>query len=782
MSRLRIVLPVVFAALAAMACLLLLRPEPAPPPGPVAPHAAPPTTTAPLLAGTGPQLATSGTGSTGTNASDERVPSQPAVDPRDATVAVRVLVGGEHDERPAAHVEVALLVADDDRTHAATRSTDAAGNAEFVVQGGHGRLAQVVTAIGANATVPMAGGQTATVTLRARPRAIVEGRVVDAGGQGIGGADLLLLPWTDPTANPPRPWRVGRTAADGSFLLTLAAGGRLGALHADYAASPMHLVRAAAAGAAPVRCDLVLTLLAAARSLRGTVVDATGAPVAAAELQFRSLGQAAAGAELPAAPRRLRSDASGAFVVDNLAAGPIEFAARAQGHGRTRGAVTIPAGAAADLIVRLPPPSNLAGTVPTAAGEPVAGVLVTAGEPGAFDSATVPTRADGSYLLVDLAPGPTELRASLPNRSRPLATTTLVLAAGTTNTWHPVLAVGKPTPELRGEVVDHNGSPLAGWTVEMRTRPRQRADTDAEGRFAFPQPPGPVDLRVFAPQGDRTGFAAAVRREVPPADPVRISIDPRQRRAELRGRVTNLSQETIAADIECWHVERAEWVTFRTADDGSFVVRGVPDGTLDVTVRATGHVPVTRPGLTIAGGQDLDLGIVVLGAAGMLAGRVIGPDGLPPTTCELFLVHGDDRYDAEYSAGAYRFPAVPPGLLTLHVQGQQFAAATFPVTIRANVEQVRDVELRAGVARRFCVAAPPAAGPRLSLALRQAGQDLVWTADVLRGDHGEAVFLASMAPGQYEAVAWGRAGYESRTTVVFQAGDEAEVRLELRPK
>ncbi|MBL8731958.1 MAG: carboxypeptidase regulatory-like domain-containing protein, partial [Planctomycetes bacterium] len=261
-----------------------------------------------------------------------------------------------------------------------------------------------------------------------------------------------------------------------------------------------------------------------------------------------------------------------------------------------------------------------------------------------------------------------------------------------------------------------------------------------------------------------------------------IAIVPRHSRAELRGRVTYLGQEAITADIECWHIERAEWVTFRTSNDGSFVVRGVPDGTLDVTVRATGHVPVPRPGLTITGGQDLDLGTVVLGAAGMLAGKVIGPDGLPPTTCELFLVQGDDRHDADYSAGAYRFPAVPPGLHTLHVQGPQFAAATFPVTILAQVELVRDVELRAGVARRFRVSAPPEAGDRVSLALRQTGQEMVWTASAALGSQGAAEFAASMAPGQYEAVAWGRRGFEARTTVVFQAGNEAEVQLELRPK
>jgi hypothetical protein len=50
------------------------------------------------------------------------------------------------------------------------------------------------------------------------------------------------------------------------------------------------------------------------------------------------------------------------------------------------------------------------------------------------------------------------------------------------------------------------------------------------------------------------------------------------------------------------------------------------------------------------------------------------------------------------------------------------------------------------------------------------------------GETAEVKFVAWMAPGTYEAVAWTASGLEARQTVVFAAGDDSEVRLTLARK
>jgi hypothetical protein len=242
------------------------------------------------------------------------------------------------------------------------------------------------------------------------------------------------------------------------------------------------------------------------------------------------------------------------------------------------------------------------------------------------------------------------------------------------------------------------------------------------------------------------------------------------------------------ATIDCWHHERREWARFPAGATGSFELDHVPAGTIDLEFEHPGHTVHKRRGVRVEPGQVVDLDTIELALAGSLSGTVTGPTGLSPDGCELTVfVEGvggadDERQLAEYAAGTYRFAALPPGRHTLQVQGTGLAAATFSVTIEAGIDKQQDIVLAQGVRRRIVVHAPADAGQRVALALRPANAPMRWLsmAPIERtaaNQAGTAEFVAYMAPGSYEALAWTRSGHRADGQVQFTYDDEPAVEL-----
>src|SRR5690606_35667548 len=143
----------------------------------------------------------------------------------------------------------------------------------------HGRRV-AVHCLGAAATdVTLDAARPLRVVLHFSARVVVRGAVVDAASLGVAGADLVLLPWNDAADPLPRLRRVGRSGADGTFVLALPSGGRLGALHDAYAPSAMYALRASSEPV-PAPSFVQLALLSAPAQIEGRVVDARGRVVA----------------------------------------------------------------------------------------------------------------------------------------------------------------------------------------------------------------------------------------------------------------------------------------------------------------------------------------------------------------------------------------------------------------------------------------------------------------------------------------------------------------------
>jgi hypothetical protein len=317
------------------------------------------------------------------------------------------------------------------------------------------------------------------------------------------------------------------------------------------------------------------------------------------------------------------------------------------------------------------------------------------------------------------------------------------------------------------------------------------ATTATDGRFALPAPKAAtVDVRVYAPGQQLMSFCAAlVRGVVPGGSPLTITVNKNQPVGSIRGRVSTTAQQPVAAKISCWHNERAEYVSFQAAVDGTFSIDAVPQGTVDLQFDYAGCVTAQRAALVVVGGARLDLGVIELGAAGILHGNVCGPDGAAPAQCQVTIQLKDQELVAEYGAGTYRFSAVPPGTHELHIQGQGVAAASFTVEVQAGVELQKDIQLRAGVPRRFLAVVPLQPGtlraPEFAwLAIRAAGGSASWQAQAAiswTGSTGKAEWIAYMAPGSYEVAAWTRGDLEARTVAQF-LGDDSQIQLNLARK
>lgn len=694
---------------------------------------------------------------------------------------------------PGWEITVQVAAGPGEATATFAAAADASGVARFEVPGGDGREA-TVRCLGARAVVAtLTAAAPLQVELRVVARLLVRGRVVDAAGRGVADAELVLLPWIDPDRHPPRLRRIGRSAGDGSFHLALPVGGRLAAQHPAHAPSGMVPVQAAVDPTAPPATTFVeLGLLTAPGRAIGRVVDAAGAPVAQAEVEFRSAAPVPSGAVLAAPPQQVRTDEQGRFTVAHLRPGPIEHAARAAGSGSVRGTFEVQAGETARLEIRLPAACEVHGRVEDADGVPVAGCRVWSHALDAFDGAVAISEADGSFRLRDLPPGPVRLQARegsspLQQPNAQTAETRLELAPGQVGHWIATLRPPAAGGFLRGQVVDTDEARLPTWRVAVRHRDgAAQARTDSGGFFRVPLPgAGPVDVLVYAPDAPPGGFAHTLRRGVDPAtEPLRITVDRRQPWGRVRGRVQTTAQGPLPAALVCWHHERQEIAQFRAGDDGTFDLAAVPPGTIDLHVEHPSHSTLSLRDLAVPVAPPLDLGTLSLEAGATLYGDVTGPDGLPPAELEVTLLT-PKRLRGDYAAGVYRFATAPPGRHVLQVQGPTVAAETFVVELQAGVERRQDMRLEAGVARRFEVVVPQAADRVVSLALRRPEEAHTWLATAVVEDavgNARAAFDACMLPGAYEAVAWAGADWEARLQVVFTPGDDGLVVLELVPR
>ena len=219
--------------------------------------------------------------------------------------------------------------------------------------------------------------------------------------------------------------------------------------------------------------------------IRGRVVGSDGELIGRAALTLID----AAGRQVG----RATSEVDGTYHFAAVAAGSHVLIVTAPGHQPQAVTVMVDAGGA-HVDVKLTGTSGLAGTVRTAAGQPITGAAVTLADTRGEVVASRVTGADGSYVFQELVAGSYTLAVSSA-ALRPVAMTVTVPATGQA-TQDVELAGGAkvrgtvrthsgPVPEARVTLVDAEGTVLAATA------------TDPDGGYLFED----------VPEGDYTVIA-----------------------------------------------------------------------------------------------------------------------------------------------------------------------------------------------------------------------------------------------------------------------------------
>jgi RNA polymerase sigma factor (sigma-70 family) len=278
------------------------------------------------------------------------------------------------------------------------------------------------------------------------------------------------------------------------------------------------------------------------------------------------------------------------------------------------------------------------------------------------------------------------------------------------------LVVADPTPApvpqpdalvaLTGIVVDGAERPIEGAAVAVleplgasfnllsesgEVEERGQETTGADGRFALPVPFARVQrLEVSA--------ANCATRTLEPCyggQDYTIALEPA---ASLTGRITDATTGVPVSGVALFGAfdeNRSERVTGVSGDDGTFVLDGLPAGTLSIDVLPQHHEAQLRREVVLRGGETAHLD-VVLQRGGTVFGTVTdAASGQPIAGAEISAGWTFQKVVRTDVAGSYRMGGAPgPGVPDMYVRAGGYALAVKEV--RGNGEQRVDFALRRG--------------------------------------------------------------------------------------
>ncbi|HET9229567.1 MAG TPA: carboxypeptidase-like regulatory domain-containing protein, partial [Thermoanaerobaculia bacterium] len=440
---------------------------------------------------------------------------------------------------------------------------------------------------------------------------VLSGQVVDASRKPIPSA--LVWASADPGA-------FVRTDAEGRFQLA-APGRRRFDLEVI---APGYLLKKALVLRPQLVSRKIGTLaLERAGTIRGKVVDPRGQPLA--------------GAAVVAGTDRATTDRQGRFELRRLRPGQA-YEVRASRPGsfpRTERA-TVPR----ELTLVLSPSRGARGKVQDPDGKPIAGA-----EALVQDTPAVQSDAQGVFSIPELPASEVELTVRkkgyapmvfralrIPSGTGPADLGTVTLRPGATLTGRVVDPKGKPVPDGEVFLLDKPSNPNEMERALKDLKPTVKTSTDGGFSIEDLARGAPVHVVVRSP-----GFLVAQVRAVrPPTEkPVVIRLEPS---ADLKGRVVDEAGAPVpGARIELvWQdylpeepdrpVGRPILRNTRADEDGRFQVRGLPEGSAQVSAAAPAFVPLQAVEVSLPRPEELRL---VLERGAVLQGRVTTAAGEP---------------------------------------------------------------------------------------------------------------------------------------------------------
>lgn len=573
------------------------------------------------------------------------------------------------------------------------RNTNAAGEVNF-------------RAVDAGYAVRVMGPAIATKLVAEQPLTAKSSPIVVQVDQGVDVSGRVLFSDGTPVAEAFVSARAAgsafaRARADGSFVMRNVLPGTLTLVAALF--EPYRIEGTPLEVRAPSR-DVALSIPTPAR-IEGRVTDKeNGSPITDFQVSF---GTRSGFGGMGGPPLAVHSD-DGSFVIERAPAGTIEITAVAPGYtrGTSKGLTTEEGRTLRGVEVLLEKGGQLRGRV-TSGGQPVAGASVRSSNegPSRFGGMNAaPTDDNGEYFLDGLPIGD---RTITVNKEGFVETRKNVEIARSKEARLDVeLDHGQ---ELRGRVVDKSGQPVAGARITIMGAGmaggfgRRPAATDASGNFTVE---GLSEGR-YTVTATKTGYVDARSNDItiPATAPLTLTLETG---GMISGRIVGLNGSEMSY-VDVFASGSGSNARARANQDGSFTLRGVPDGRVSVSASAremsrsrqsvsqsvevtNGSAPFVQ--IDFSAGKTVS-GVVTLNSKPVTAGNVMfNAQGQSGRNGQL---GADGRYEVNgLEPGDYEVSVFTPGGTFQRTKYTVTGDATFDIRAEGTSVQGRVVDASTG--------------------------------------------------------------------------------------
>jgi hypothetical protein len=307
----------------------------------------------------------------------------------------------------------------------------------------------------------------------------------------------------------------------------------------------------------------------------------------------------------------------------------------------------------------------------------------------------------------------------------------------------------EPGELLRGEVVDAQGTPIAGAMVSVLPRTSEAVTTDAQGHFEMRAlKPG----RPYLVEARHSGYDQRERVQGSPGgEPVRVMMDAR---ALFRGRVVAEDGEPVR------HFQLEEHEV--TSADGRFeVALSAVEDRVIVSLDAPGFVPLTvdKPA------RPNDLGDLVLQRAPRVTGQVREEGGGPVADA----VVGCDACDDSVMTGpdgSFTLPS-PSFVRKFNVSARK---GRLSASARVSLDEARPLELVLKRATRMSGAVYRADGtPAAGIQVEGVNTDRAESLSIVTGPDGR--YSVDVSPGNYRFLLGSMREFSEQPALLIQVGE-----------
>jgi uncharacterized GH25 family protein len=592
--------------------------------------------------------------------------------------------------RPGAKVTVSVVGIDGKPIDGATvelRGTDyqkqmtKAGATTFaaVIPGGY-QVAAFADGLATSHTFLEVGAGDNTVKLMLVAGAPVAGRVVDDNGHGVAGARVTYHGASDWSQQADDRYDGITSGADGAFKFAALPSGsfRFSAVHPDYAPGQSAMVTL---DGKHEQTGVTITVPAGA-TVKGTVVDTEGKPVAGARVR---VGRNSRRGMVFEPPRQAYSDGGGAFEIKGLPRHELAAVAMHETGSSKTEDVDTTNGDVSNVKLTIDVTGTISGIVVDPQGAPVEGVQVSAGpnwraQGGGGNFTDFRLRGfpqelsdgAGKFTLTGLAPGSyeiTAMRSRGVSRGRRGAADGVIAETGTKD----LKIVLQPEGGVKGKVAMSDGSVPDAFSISVGMT--QQSFISGDGSFELDAlPPQTYRLSVRGP----TFTTKEVEALVEPGKTADVGTITVQKGRMLAGTVvangTPVPDATVYAgrqiigngstnSANLGGMGMGQGTKTATTDaSGNFSLAGFSDGDLAITAEhpAYGRSKALRIPTDMAGQQDLTIELQPFGAlSGVLRQNGSPVEGIA-VSCQSTTTPGAIYAVMSGADGSYRYDHLAP--------------------------------------------------------------------------------------------------------------------------